>query len=68
MRQLRNDFDIKFARSLYLARTAGLSVNEITFNSNYNTKKVTPQRVSQLINAYTKKLEKGIIDSDGNVQ
>lgn len=54
MRKTRNDFDVIFAKSLFDLKRAGLSINEIAFNKNYNTKGVTPQRISQIINAYEK--------------
>lgn len=58
MRKTRNDFDILFAKSVFDLRKAGLSINEITFNKNYNTKSVSPQRISQIINAYEKFTER----------
>lgn len=60
-RALRSNYNEDYARSLYRLRMSGLLIKDITNNENYNPKKLTGQRISNIINDFSKKLEEGVV-------
>lgn len=59
MRSLRRDYDINYAKSLYLARKSGKLIDEIAFNKALNPRGLTPRRISAIINNYEDQLSLG---------